>query len=266
MNIKRIQTIIDKEWEEVFKNRMVLITISVMPVVFTILPLVILYSLSSSGGGMPQGDLADVPTQFLKVCGNAPAADCMQIFMMNQFMLMFMMMPLIIPTAIAAYSIVGEKTTRSLEPLLATPLTTSELLTAKSLAAALPAIGISWICFVIFLLLTPLAGATPGLIRYILGPVWLLAVFIIGPLLAVAAVNLAVIVSSRVNDPRVAEQVAGVLIVPVLGLLFGQLAGLIVLNLAVISLSILLMVALDVVLIYLGTRLFQRENILTRWK
>lgn len=266
MNLNRVKTIIDKEWAEVFKNRMVIFTIGIMPIIFTILPLGILYGLSSTGGGIPDGSMADVPPAFLDACMDLSAMECMQIFMMNQFMLMFMMMPLIIPTAIAAYSIVGEKTTRSLEPLLATPITTAELLTGKAMAAALPAILITWACFAIFLLLMPLAGATPGLVNYVLGPVWLLAVLIIGPLMAIAAVNLAVIVSSRVNDPRVAEQVTGVLVVPLLALLFGQLAGLIVLNQSVMMLTILLMLAIDIVLVIAGARLFQRENILTRWK
>ena len=68
----------------------------------------------------------------------------MQIYLINEFLLLFMMMPLIIPITIAAYSIVGEKTTRSLEPLLATPITTAELLIGKGLAAAIPAIAATW--------------------------------------------------------------------------------------------------------------------------
>jgi ABC-2 type transport system permease protein len=266
MNLHRVRTIIDKEWAEVFKNRMVIFTISFMPIMFTILPLVMLYAVGSTGSGMSSGDMADVPPGFLASCAGLPAADCLQIFLMNQFMLMFMMMPLIIPTAIAAYSIVGEKTTRSLEPLLATPVTTPELLTGKALAAALPAIGITAACFIVFLLLMPLAGATPGLIRSVTGPVWLVAVLVMGPLMAIAAVNLAVIVSSRVNDPRAAEQIAGVLIVPIMGLLFAQIAGILVLNLAVILIAVLITLIVDAVLILLGARLFQRETILTRWK
>jgi len=244
---------------------MVVFTVLFVPVILTLLPLSILYVMGSSGG-LPEGDMADVPPQFLQICGNLPAVDCMQVFMMNQFMMMFMMMPLIIPTAIAAYSIVGEKTTRSLEPLLATPITTTELLTGKAVASAGPAIVISWVSFGIFILLLPLVGGTPGLIRNATGPVWLLAVIVIGPLLAIAAVNLAVIVSSRVNDPRAAEQAAGVLIVPLVAVLFAQLAGVIVLNITFMTLSILAMIVLDIGLIYLGARLFQRETILTRWK
>jgi ABC-2 type transport system permease protein len=265
MNLSRVRTIFDKEWEEVFKNKMVMFTVIFVPAILTALPLIILYAMGSSGA-IPDGATADVPPQFLQVCGNVSGSDCMQIYMMNEFMLMFMMMPLIIPTAIAAYSIVGEKTTRSLEPLLATPITTIELLTGKALASAGPAIVISWLCFLIFLLLLPLVGGSPALFKNATGPVWLLAVLIIGPLLAIAAVNLAVIVSSRVNDPRVAEQMAAVLIVPLMGVLFGQLAGVIILNVSFILVSILVMLVLDIGLVYLGARLFQRETILTRWK
>jgi ABC-2 type transport system permease protein len=96
--------------------------------------------------------------------------------------------------------------------------------------------------------------------------VWLVAVFVAGPLMAIMAVNFAVIVSSRVNDPRVAEQMAAVIIVPLLGMLFGQLAGVIVLNVQFMLVAVSIILIVDVGLIYLGARLFQRETILTKWK
>jgi ABC-2 type transport system permease protein len=73
-------------------------------------------------------------------------------------------------------------------------------------------------------------------------------------------------ISSRVSDPRVAEQVSMVIIVPVLAGFFGQMAGLFVLNKQVISVVAVVMLALDALLVYLATRVFQRESILTRWK
>src|SRR5512141_3236321 len=117
--MNKILTIIDKEWAEVFKNRVVLFTVVQMPPVFT------------------------------RMCGDARGTACMQIFIIYQFMLLFMMLPLAIPVAISAYSIVGEKTTRSLEPLLATPITTGELILGKALAAAIPAIVATWVGFLI---------------------------------------------------------------------------------------------------------------------
>lgn len=260
----RILAIIDKEWAEVFKNRMVLFTVGFMPLMFTALPLVMLYFTRSAGA--EGGDVSELPPQFLAACGSMSVGDCMQIFLINQFLLLFMMMPLIIPVAIAAYSIVGEKATRSLEPLLATPITTVELLTAKCLAAAIPAILATWACFVLFIAAAPLVGAGPIVVASIFNPVWMLAVFGAGPLMAIMSVNFAVIVSSRVTDPRVAEQTAAVIIVPLLGILFGQLAGVIVLNAQFMLTAISLILIVDVALIYVGARLFQREAILTKWK
>jgi ABC-2 type transport system permease protein len=176
------------------------------------------------------------------------------------------MMPLIIPISIAAYSIVGEKTTHSLEPLLATPISTAELLLAKCLAAAIPAVLATWAGFIIFILGAPLVGTGLAVVRQVAGPVWLVAVFIIGPLLSVLAVNCAVMVSSRASDPRVAEQISAVVIVPLLGLLFGQLAGVIVLNLSFMLVAVVVLVLVDIGITILGARLFQRERILTQWK
>jgi len=264
--LKHILTIIDKEWAEVFKNRMVLFTMVFLPLIFTILPLATLYF---TGQGIEEaaGSVADVPAAFLSMCGEEMTVnECMQIYVVNQFLLMFMMLPVIIPVTIAAYSIVGEKTTHSLEPLLATPTTTFELLAGKSLAAALPAIFAGWASFGIFLLGLPLIGVSSAVFGYITGLTWLLAILVAGPLMAVASVNFAIFVSSRVNDPRVAEQISALLIIPVLGLLFAQISGLIVINVFVMLSFIASMILVDIGLIYLGATIFQRENILTRWK
>ncbi len=265
--MKHIATIINKEWSEVFKNRMVLWTMIFLPLIFTVLPLVMLYLTGMGMDELNSAAAADVPVEFLSECGDSmTAGECMQIYVVNEFLLLFMMMPVIIPVTIAAYSIVGEKTTHSLEPLLATPITTAELLAGKSLAAALPAIFVGWVSFGIFLLALPLIGVSRVVIGYIAGPTWLLAVLVGGPLMAIAAVNFSLFVSSRVNDPRVAEQISGLLIIPILGLVFAQLTGLIVINMMVMLSFIGGMALLDVGLIYLGTTIFQRENILTRWK
>ncbi len=204
--MNRIQTIIDKEWAEVFKNRLVIFTVVLLPVIFTVLPLVVLSVTRSSGGSGSSS--TDMPAAFAAACSNLPTSDCLQIYLVDEFLLLYMMVPVIVPITIAAYSIVGEKTTRSLEPLLATPISTIELLTGKSIAAAVPAILATWASFAVFVLLAPLVGASRGVVAYILSPTWLLAVIVAGPLMAILSVNFALFVSSRVNDPRVAEQIS----------------------------------------------------------
>ena len=261
--MNKIQTIIDKEWAEVFKNRVVLFTVLFMPLFFTVLPLVVMYAMRTNPGN---SDMMDLPPQFTRLCGNLTGAACTQYFTVNQFMLLFMMMPLAIPVAISAYSIVGEKMTRCLEPLLATPITTIELLVGKGLAAAIPAIGATWAGFAIFAIGARFLVVSPAVFARLLDPMWLIAVIVVGPLMAVAAVAMSIIVSSRVSDPRTAEQVSMVVIVPLLGVFFGQMAGLFLLNTSFILVTAAVLVLVDAGLVYLSVGLFQRETILTKWK
>jgi ABC-2 type transport system permease protein len=91
-------------------------------------------------------------------------------------------------------------------------------------------------------------------------------VLVVGPLLALAAVSVAVMVSSRSSDPRVAEQLSMLVILPLLGLFFGQLAGLVLLNQQLILWMALGLGVIDIGLLAFSVQLFERETILTRWK
>lgn len=260
----RIKTIIRKEWAEVFKNRLVLFTVLFMPLVFTALPLTILFFTQDAG----LSDLStDMPAQFSAICpAGATGGECFQIYMVSQFAVLFLMMPLIIPINIAAYSIVGEKTTRSLEPLLATPITTSELLTGKNLAAVIPAVLSTWLGYALFILGAFVITGSSPIVSAMLNPMWLIAIGLVGPLMSVLSVNFSLMVSSRANDPRTAEQISTVVILPVLLIFLAQISGLFFLNQNIVLLIALATLILDGVVVYLAIQLFQRETILTRWK
>jgi ABC-2 type transport system permease protein len=261
----KIGVILRKEWSEVFKNRLVLGTVAFMPLMLTALPLVLLRVMGSQGG---LGDIgtSDMPASFARLCEGLTGGECGQYFFVTEFLLLYMLMPLMIPVTIAAYSIVGEKSTRTLEPLLATPITTIELLAGKGLAAALPAIAATWLSFAVFVLGARLLGVGPGLLAKLIDPMWLMAIFLVGPLLAVASVSFAVMISSRVNEPRVAEQLSGLVVLPLLALFFGQISGLILLNSSLVLWMALGLLVLDAGLLAFAVQLFQRESILTRWK
>ena len=262
--MNKIKTIIRKEWAEVFKNRMVIFTVAFLPLLMTAIPLGIIYGTRGSSSAVGS-QLSSNMTQSM-CTGGLTGADCFQVFMGSEFMMLFMIVPVAIPVTIAAYSIVGEKTTRSLEPLLATPITTLELLVGKCLAAVIPAVVATYAAFGIFALGSWAIVANKLLLAALLDARWLIAIFVVGPLLALMAVTFSLMISSRVNDPRVAEQVSMVMIVPVLGGFFGQVAGLFVLNKQIISMVAVVMLFLDALMVYLSTRVFQREQILTRWK
>ncbi len=259
--MNKIATIIDKEWAEVFKNRIVLFTVLLLPLLFSIMPLVIMYSIGASGDTGTKG----MPPGFERICGELTGTACVQVALVTQFMMLFMLIPIAIPSAISAYSIVGEKTTRCLEPLLATPISTLELIMGKCLAAVIPAMAGTWAGFVLFLIGARLLVSTPGVFERLLDPMWLVAVIVLGPLIAVASVSISIMISSRVSDPRTAEQLSMVLIAPLLMVFFGQIAGLVIVDVGFVLVAAVVLALADAGLLYVAVGLFQRETILTRW-
>ncbi len=265
--MKPIRTIINKEWSEVFKNKMVLSVILLLPILFAILPLVMLGVTSSTSMLDISPEEAGLPPEmFSTLCKDMNAGECTQVYMLNQFMLFFIMMPLIIPTTIAAYSVVGEKTTRSLEPLLATPITTSELLAGKCFAAVIPAVAATFVSFLIFNIGILILGISSKVHAYVLSPTWLVGILLLGPVLSIISAMFAIFVSSRVNDPRVAEQIASVMIVPFMGVFLASSFGAITLNVKSMVAAVIICAILAAALLYFGTLVFDRENILTKWK
>jgi ABC-2 type transport system permease protein len=264
--MSKIETILRKEWAEVFRNRTVLFTTAFLPLLLTAIPIIILLSTNEANTGL--SDVASaLPEQFNAFCpNNLASGECFQVYLISQFMMMFMIMPLAIPSSIASYSIVGEKTTRSLEPLLATPISTIELLVGKGLAAVIPGILATFAAFIIFAVTAYFAVVSKATFLALLDVRWLIAIFIAGPLMAILSVAISVMVSSRVNDPRVAEQISALVILPMLAIFFGQIAGLFIINRTTILIASVVLVGIDVVLVWLAARLFQREAILTRWK
>jgi ABC-2 type transport system permease protein len=263
--MNQVRTLIDKEWAEIFKNRTVILMMLLMPLLLSILPLVMLRVMGASLGEMSL-ESTGIPSNAMAICTGMTGGECMQAYMMGQFMVMFLLMPVMIPVTIASYSIVGEKNMRSLEPLLATPISTIQLLLGKGLAAVIPAILAGWLSFGIFVAGSYLIGLSPVVRAYLLSPTWLLVILILGPILSLISVNLALWVSSRVNDPRIAEQISGVIILPVMLFAGAQMAGLVVMSVTSVLIALLVALLIAIGLTYLGVLVFQRETILTRWK
>lgn len=264
--MNKIKTIISKEWAEVFKNRIVLFTVAFLPIIFLALPIITLVAMNSFEAEMASSMNTGEMEAFVgQLCDGLDEMSCTNLYMLNLYTLMFMMVPVIIPVTIAAYSIVGEKTSRSLEPLLATPITTSELLLGKMIAACVPAIAITWVAFIIYAV-SVWFMVSEVVFRLAMAPMWLAAIFVVGPLLSLLAVSSAVLISSRVTDPRSAEQLAAFVIMPLIVLLIGQSMGLILVDARMIFFLGVLVFVLDIVFVTLTVKLFQRETILTQWK
>ena len=242
----RLQALIRKEWEEAFKNKMVLIGIVILPLFF--LGFAVFMLLQAKG--LP----AEAP----------PEA---RFILLNQTMFYFLLLPLIIPLSIAVYAVVGEKEQGTIEPLLATPLTDLEFFAGKVLAAALPGILLSWLFFGIFMGIAALLGLlAPEVLRVVLSPTWLMAISLLSPLVAVFTVTVSMLISSKVNDTRAAYQLSSFAVLPVVIPIFVYGLRSALLSLKMIALEAALVLVLDILLLILAAKLFRREQILVRWK
>ena len=172
-----------------------------------------------------------------------------------------------LPTSLASYSLVGEKVEKSLEPLLATPTTDSEILLGKGIAAFIPPVAGILAGSAVFMTLMDLV--TRSKLGYYFFPNWnsILLLFVMVPLAALLSVEWNVIISSRASDVRIAQQFGALAVIP-LGVIYvaGEinLIDLGITNNLLIIAAILLVI--DVVLFYLARATFRREEILTRWK
>jgi ABC-2 type transport system permease protein len=257
-----VATILRREWTETIRNRLLMATILVPPVILTVAPLAI--------GGLV-GDRRLPPEFATQILAQRPdwagfsSNELAGAFTVQQFLAFFLLMPAYIPLSIATFSIIGEKQARTLEPVLAAPVRTVELLAGKAIAALVPGLLACWLTYVAFAALAALVYG-PRLLGVVTDASWLSGVFLLGPAVGLSSVVAGVIVSSRVNDPRVAQQIGGVIIVPIIGVTLVQATG----TLLVGAVGYLFLAAVILLISLVGLRagvaLFDREAILTRWR
>jgi len=185
--------------------------------------------------------------------------------LMDAFSVWFLIGSAIIPAAIASYSLVGEKAQKSLEPLLATPMTDGEILLGKTISGLVVPLAAIYAGSVIFMSLMDLV--TQGKLGYLYYPNWHIGVILlVAPLICLLSVELNIIISSRLNDVRSAQQLGMMSALPFIGLYLASETGLFTFtdtNLLILAGVILV---IDVAVFFVSRATFQREEILTKWK
>jgi len=188
------------------------------------------------------------------------------IVLLNAFSFFYIILAYILPSTLASYSILGEKLEQSLEPLLATPTTDSELLLGKTIASFLPCIVVIYIGAIIFMVLSD--AITYAAVGHLFFPNLIMAFILVlaVPLSAFLSIQINVIISSRVSDVRTANQLSILLFLPFIVLyvlLEVNIVSLNILNLLGIFLALL---AADILMFYLSRSIFNRDAILTKWR
>jgi ABC-type transport system involved in multi-copper enzyme maturation permease subunit len=232
---RRVRAIFRKELREYRRNGFIIVTMAVIPLIFLIQPLVVVFALPAS-----------------------TAAE-----LSHEHLLLYMLgIPAIVPASVAAYAVVGERQQGTLEPVLTTPIRRQEFLLGKALAALVPSVAIAYAVYALFLACVGLFAHPTVASALIRGPD-LLAQLLFTPLLAGWSILVGIAISARSSDFRVAQQL-GILV----SLPSAVVAALIAFNVIHASLGLALgLTAALLLLVGLGWRImsttFDRERLIT---
>jgi len=264
--MSRTGALIAKEWLDLRRNIGALVPVGIVTLLSVIVPFAIAIGIPFFTGEA----LSDDPT-LERISAVADPGGVMvgsariQLFLLQQFLVLFLLTPITGAMSLAAHAIIGEKQTRTLEPLLATPVTTGELLVAKVLGVLIPTLAIS-LAGVVLYLVGIVALADPGVPAAMLSARSAVLVLLVGPAAALVALQTALLISSRVNDPRTAQQFGVLFIVPLMIVLIAQFGGSLWLSASMLAAIGLGLIAAWVLLTFLSIAMFERETILTRWR
>jgi ABC-2 type transport system permease protein len=266
MTRHRVAALLRKEWLDLSRNPGALVPVVIVAVLTVALSLGIVFGIPWLTGERFSGDHDLVR---LSAAAGAPSTlsdeGGVQYFLLHQSLLLLLLIPITGAMALAAHSVVGEKIAGTLEPLLATPLSTAELLVAKVLGAMLPTAAIALVC-----LATYFAGvawlAEPGVAVAMIEPRTAIVVLLVGPAATLLSLQAVILVSSRVNDPRAAQQVGALVILPLSGVFVAQFISSSWLSTAWLAVIGAVGLIFWTLLIRASVSLFNRETILTKWR
>jgi ABC-2 type transport system permease protein len=261
MRLAFVWAVFVKECRDLLSNRLLLGAVVLPAVIFAAIPTGLVWVIENNDLNPKQIEqISDYLVNFPGVEIKTAA----QGFIVLNFMAYFLLIPAMVPMAIATQSVIGEKVARSLEPQLATPLEVTELLAGKTLAAALPAVTATWAVYLAYGLVNGVIG-DPALTRFVFSDVWIPAMLTLVPLICIFSVLLGIVVSSRVNDPRTAQQIGGFVVIPIIAIAVAQFfGGQATFTREQVLIGDLLVAGLIGITLAIGSWAFDREAILTR--
>jgi ABC-2 type transport system permease protein len=250
-----------KEARDLLSNRLLLGAVALPAFVFAAIPTAIVAFIQVND--LDPNQLGQIE-QYISAFPDLPPKLAAQGFIVVNFMTYFLIIPAMVPMAIATQSVIGEKQARSLEPQLATPMEVSELLAGKAIAAAMPAVLATWLVFLTYGFVNG-AIAEPALTALIFSGVWRFAMITLVPLICLLSVLLGIIVSARVTDARAAQQIGGFVVLPIIAIAVAQFfGGQASFTFDQVIMGDLIVAVLIGATLVVGNWIFDREAILTR--
>ena len=258
----RVLALLKKELLDLKKNRGLVYSMLALPSVIVVVPMGIVRTYARR----PEDpNLKLMARYFDHTVASQDAVRFLVDKVLADWFVLYLVMPVFVPILISSHAVAGEKEKRTLEPLLASPITPVELVLGKSLASLIPAVGVCLIAFAGLCVGVDWAAWPLTHAPVLPNAMWLFGVFCIAPLFAFFGNGVAVLISAYVGDSRLAQQLSGLVVLPLVGLAAGQFGGLLRSGTAYYGLIALVVLVLDGLLVVLVPRLFDRERLMTKW-
>jgi len=271
IRIQKVALVFSKDWLEIRRNWQVLFPLILIPLIFAvILPLMVIGSTASvPAQASSYGLLALLKTLPIhardEVMGMTGREAIIYIVSVYLFAPIFLVIPIMASSIIASDSFAGEKERRTVEALLATPLSDSEMLLGKMLVSFVPAVVVTVAAFLVYSAVIDqftlqLFGG------WLLFPndIWLILIFALAPALAFADIALTVLISARAKGVREAQQISALLLVPLIGIVVGQVTGIMWLDPSMAIVMASALAAIDAAIFVATIRAFGRDHMLAR--
>jgi ABC-type Na+ efflux pump permease subunit len=270
LNVRRIQWVARRDLKIIATSKTVVLTMIVVPLMIIVLmPAIFGYFMPVMAQA---GDLSEIH-QFLEMMPvpmQNRLADLSEIQMMTVALLvylfapLFLILPMMTASVIAAGSFAGEKERGTMEALLYTPTTDAELFLGKLLSAWLPALAITIGGFILYGIVVNAAAWRTMQRIFFPNVMWTLLIVWLAPAAAGLGLSSMVLISSKVNTFQDAYQLGGMVVIPVIALVIGQISGVIYFSpLVVLGVGLFLWIV-DAILLGFGIRTFKRSEILAR--
>ncbi len=276
MNWRAVIAVARKDLREATQNKSVWLPMLIVPLIFVVLfplAMIMLPSMLGAQADVVMADpdleqfLANMPPAFQQTLEGLSLTQSTLVLMLGYiFAPMFLIFPLMFSTVIAAESFAGERERKTIEALLYTPTSDVELFLGKVLAGLVPAVVISWGSFLAYIVVLNTAGWSIFQRIWFPLPSWYPLIFWVGPALALMGVSVTVLISAKNQTFMGAYQTSASLVILVVGLLIGQLTGLLYLSVPVGLVIGLVMWGIAGVLTWRASKGFNRVNLLSSQK
>ncbi|KEZ53582.1 MULTISPECIES: ABC transporter permease subunit [Metabacillus] len=234
MNSTIMKAIIKKDLRDIIRSKNLFAVLIIIPVLFSsVIPAAILSAalfldLEELAGSDAERMISSFMTQLNRESIAFETVEQQFVFLFLNYMLpsLFLLVPIITASVVAANSFVGEKERRTLESLLFSPVSVKTLFVSKIIGSFLPSLLVSLASFVLSgIIINSLGYQLYGQMIFPSAN-WLVLIFWLSPMVSLLTVLLNVLISSRVKTYQEAQNIGGVIVLPVVAMMAGQASGL----------------------------------------